>query len=569
MAERQSKEAHPANANSAISDPAAKPAGENPAGAKTGRDPAAKPAGVNAAGAKAGRNPAAKPAGENAAGAKAGRNPAAKPPGENPAGENPAGARAGRNPAAKPPGGKSAAGDPQTRRGPAGPRELALEVLRRVEEQGAYSGLALHGMLTEAELSRADAALATELVYGTIQRLNTIDYVLSPRVKGWPRKVEPWVRCLLRLSYYQLHWLDRIPAHAAVDEAVRIAKKRGHAGIAGLVNGVLRGLLREGTAPVIPPDLPAAKRISLTHSHPLWLVERWMAAYGERIAEAICEAGNRPPHASVRVNRINTNRAAMLEEMAHAGLAVKPSPLSGDGILAEKAGNLADTPWFRDGRFTVQDESSMLVAAVADPKPGMTVLDCCAAPGGKSTHLAEIMGNRGKVIANDVHEHKRALIDRQRDRLGLTIIEATTSDALELDRACPPQSMDVVLLDAPCSGLGVIRRKPEIKWTKTPEDIAGLAALQLRLLGSASALVKPGGTLVYSTCTIAPEENEETVRRFLESHPDFAPDPAWPEEVLKPLQANGILPEPFEGRVQLLPHHFGSDGFFIARLRRR
>jgi 16S rRNA (cytosine967-C5)-methyltransferase len=458
---------------------------------------------------------------------------------------------------------------PSGKRRPAGPRELALEVLRRVEEQGAYSGLALNAMLTEADLSRPDAALATELVYGTIQRLNTIDYVLSPRVKGWPTKVEPWVRCLLRLSYYQLRWLDRIPAHAAVDEAVRIAKKRGHAGIAGLVNGVLRGVLRDGVEVKLPAGLSPAERISLTHSHPAWLVERWIAAYGESAAEALCEAGNEPPHMSVRVNRLSTDRKAMLEEMAHAGLEVRPSPLSEDGIIAVRAGSLADTPWFRDGRFSVQDESSMLVAASAAPEPGMTVLDCCAAPGGKSTHLAEIMRNEGKVISNDVHAHKKALIDKQKERLGITIIDTMTADAEALDETLPPASMDIVLLDAPCSGFGVIRRKPEIKWNKTEADIAGLAELQHRLLHAAGALVKSGGRLVYSTCTITPEENEEAVRRFLAEHPEFEPDTDWPDAVLEPLKAQGILPSPFEGQVQILPHQFGSDGFFMARLRRK
>ncbi|WP_425456457.1 16S rRNA (cytosine(967)-C(5))-methyltransferase RsmB [Cohnella pontilimi] len=454
------------------------------------------------------------------------------------------------------------------KRSPAGPREAALEVLLRVEEQGAYSGLALHGVLTDTELSRPDKALATELAYGTIQRLNSIDYVLSARVKGWPRKVEPWVRCLLRLSYYQLRWLERIPAHAAVDEAVRIAKKRGHAGISGLVNGVLRGIVREGAAVAVPTGLPAAERISLAHSHPLWLVERWIAAYGEPTAEAMCEANNEPPHASVRVNRLRTTREKLLSEMEEAGLNASISSLSADAVVAVKAGSLAETPWFREGLLTVQDESSMLVAAAADPKPGMTVLDCCAAPGGKSTHLAEIMQNRGRVIANDVHPHKRALIDNQKERLGLEIVETMISDALALPDLLPPQSMDVVLLDAPCSGFGVIRRKPEIKWNKTEQDIAGLAELQGRLLRSAAALVKPGGTLVYSTCTIAPEENEQSVRRFLAEFPEFSLNPEWPAEVLRPLRERGVVNGSFSGMVQLLPHHFGSDGFFIARMRR-
>jgi len=454
------------------------------------------------------------------------------------------------------------------RRAPTGPRELALEALCRVEEQGSYSGLTLNALLAEANLPRADSALATELVYGTIQRLLTIDNVLAARVKGWPRKIEPWVRCLLRLSYYQLRWLDRIPAHAAVDEAVRIAKQRGHAGIAGLVNGVLRGLLREGVSPPLPLHLTAAEKISVAHSFPQWLVERWMSVYGTETAEHICAACNEPPHASLRINRLRTSRSDMLSKLLAAGISAQASPLSTDGIVADKAGNLAETSWYRDGLVSVQDESSMLVAAVANPASGSSVLDCCAAPGGKSMHMAEIMRNQGKIVACDIHAHKRALIDRQQERLGLDIIESVTLDALELDRHYSPDSMDLVLLDAPCSGLGVIRRKPEIKWNRKPEDIAELATLQYNLMQTACKLVKPGGVFVYSTCTMAPEENEEVVRRFLSEHSAFRLDPHWPEEALQPLRARQALPEPFEGFAQILPHHFGSDGFFIARMRR-
>lgn len=456
----------------------------------------------------------------------------------------------------------------KSRRAPAGPRELALEALCRVEEQGSYSGLTLNALLTEANLPRSDAALATVLVYGTIQRLLTIDYVLASRVKGWPRKIEPWVRCLLRLSYYQLRWLDRIPAHAAVDEAVRIAKQRGHAGIAGLVNGVLRGLLREGVTPALPAQLSLSERISIEHSFPHWLVDRWIDAYGAEAAERMCAACNEPPHASMRVNRLRTSRSDMLAMLLEAGISAQASPLSEDGIIADKAGNLADTSWYRDGLVSVQDESSMLVAAVANPMPGSSVLDCCAAPGGKSMHMAEIMRNKGKIVACDIHAHKQALIDRQQVRLGIDIVETVTQDALELDRRYPLNSMDLVLLDAPCSGLGVIRRKPEIKWNRKPEDIAELAALQYRLLQTACKLVKPGGTLVYSTCTMAPEENEEVVRRFLAEHPGFQLDLQWPEEVLQPLRARGAMPETFEGFAQIFPHHYGSDGFFIARMRK-
>lgn len=451
---------------------------------------------------------------------------------------------------------------------PQGPREVAMQVLLKVELNEAFSGLALNQALNAAELSRPDAGLATELVYGTIQRLNTIDYALGARVKGWPKKVEPWVRVLLRLSYYQLRWLTRVPAHAAVDEAVRIAKRRGHAGIAGLVNGVLRGLVREGVNQPLPQDWPAVRRIALEHSHPEWLVERWIAAYGEETAAAICAANNETPHASSRVNPLRGTREELLAAMNEAGIAAKPSPLSAQGIIADKAGNLVHTPWFQDGRLSIQDESSMLVARVADPKPGMNVLDCCAAPGGKATHLAELMNDKGKVLANDVHFHKEGLIQQQAARLGLKCIETMVSDALELADRLPQASFDVVLLDAPCSGLGVIRRKPEIKWNKSQDDIASLAELQRRLLDRAQTLVKPGGTLVYSTCTIAPEENETTIAEFLERHPAFRLDQSWPEEAIAPIKEAGNLPEGFSGALQLLPHMFGSDGFFIARLRR-
>jgi len=452
---------------------------------------------------------------------------------------------------------------------PKGAREVAMGVLHNVETRGAYSGLELNQALQAAELSRPDAALATELVYGTIQRLNTIDYVLRSRVKGWPKKVEPWVRALLRMSYYQLRWLSRVPAHAVVDEAVTIAKKRGHAGIGGLVNGVLRALLREGFDSSLPSGLPAVERISLEHSHPQWLVERWIAEFGEAAAERLCASNNEPPHVSARVNALQASREEILAEMTDAGIDATPSPLAPEGIIAIKSGNLVHTEWYKQGRVTIQDESSMLVAAVADPRPGMRVLDCCAAPGGKTTHLAEKMRDEGKIVANDVHPHKEALIRQQAERLNLHSVQTMTGDALELAGKLEPESFDVVLLDAPCSGLGVIRRKPEIKWNKSNADVASLAELQNRLLEQVRPLVKPGGTLVYSTCTIAPEENGNAIRAFLERHPEFSLDPEWPAETLKPLRESGRLPEPFEGMFQVLPDMFGSDGFFIARLRKQ
>ncbi|WP_373229924.1 16S rRNA (cytosine(967)-C(5))-methyltransferase RsmB [Cohnella sp.] len=452
---------------------------------------------------------------------------------------------------------------------PQGAREVAMNVLHNVEVKGAFSGLELNQALSSSDLSRSDAGLATEIVYGTIQRMNTIDYDLESRVKGWPKKVEPWVRSLLRMSYYQLRWLSRVPAHAAVDEAVRMAKKRGHAGIAGLVNGVLRGLLREGFDAPLNDKLSEVGRLALVHSHPQWLIERWITQFGVQKTEEICAANNEHPHASARINPLRIGRQELLVSMTEEGLSAIPSPLARNGIIAERAGNLVHTNWYKEGQMSIQDESSMLVAAVADPKPGMQVLDCCAAPGGKTTSMAERMQDQGKVIANDVHPHKEALIRQQAERLGLSCVETMTGDAMDLPNRLPAQSCDVVLLDAPCSGLGVIRRKPEIKWTKTPDDIASLAVLQSQLLRRVQTLVKPGGILVYSTCTIAVEENEQTIQHFLAESPEFSLDAEWSEEVLAPFKEKGILPEAFSGMLQILPQMFGSDGFFIARLRRQ
>lgn len=452
------------------------------------------------------------------------------------------------------------------------PRELALDTLVKVAETGAYSNLQLNRVLQDAQLQRADAALVTELVYGTIQRQLTLDHWLGKFAAKGLRKLEPWVHQLLRMSAYQLLYLDRIPAHAAVNEAVTIAKRRGHQGISGMVNGILRSIDRnraELTADAIQDKNPA-RQIAVRHSYPEWLVERWIEAYGIDIAEAICASGNEPPHASMRVNPLRASRAEVLSLLTEQGSGAEASKLAPSGVVVSRGGNLADTDGFREGMWTMQDESSMLVAEVVAPKAGMQVLDCCAAPGGKTTHMAELMGGKGKVYANDLHPHKRQLIVDQAVRLGLQNIEAITEDAGKLGERFAPASMDAVLLDAPCSGFGVIRRKPEIKWTKTAGDVAEIAAIQRRLLHAVAGLVKPGGTLVYSTCTMETSENEEQVEAFLKDHPEFEPDAQWPEEVLRPLRARGVIDEAtFSGQAQILPHHFGSDGFFIARLRRR
>ncbi|WP_456290411.1 16S rRNA (cytosine(967)-C(5))-methyltransferase RsmB [Paenibacillus sp. AK002] len=440
-----------------------------------------------------------------------------------------------------------------------------MNVLTQVEQEGAYSNLLLNSALQKSSLAKSDAGLATELIYGTISRLNTLDYFLNKFVNKGVRKLQPWVRALLRISLYQIVYLDRIPDHAVVSEAVNLAKRRGHQGISGMVNGVLRNILRQKETLAIPEDMTDAQHISLLHSHPQWLVERWISQYGTEAAEAICAANNEPPAVSVRVNTTMISRDDMLKLMGSHGLDASPSSVSPYGIVVKGAGNMALTDWYRDGMISIQDESSMLVAEAVQPEPGMRVLDCCAAPGGKSAHMGELMKDEGSIVANDIHAHKGKLISDQASRLGLDSISIVTGDALDLADRFEPASFDRILLDAPCSGLGVIRRKPDLKWGKSQEDIHEIAALQLRLLESVSTLLRPGGILVYSTCTIEPMENEGVVSAFLEGHSEFA----IAEDGLGALSRLGENSLSRGGGIQILPQHYHSDGFYIARLGRR
>ncbi|MDR4999258.1 16S rRNA (cytosine(967)-C(5))-methyltransferase RsmB [Brevibacillus parabrevis] len=443
-----------------------------------------------------------------------------------------------------------------------GARDIALDVLNRVEEHKSYSNLELRGVLDRAQLSAADTGLVTELVYGTIQRKLTLDHVLSHFVGN--KKLQMWVRNLLRLSLYQIRFLDRIPERAAVHEAVEMAKRRGHQGIASMVNGVLRNVLRQPDVWERLPKGDRAAQISVAHSHPEWLVREWLKVYGEEATIAICEANNRTPHSSIRSNSLKTTVSELLDKLAQEEAVAQPSALSPQAIVVA-GGHVAGSRLFREGFFTIQDESSMLVAPALAAKPGMRVLDACAAPGGKTTHIAELMENRGQIIASDLHPHKRELIAQTAKRLGITIIEPITSDALDLpDRGLG--AFDRILLDAPCSGFGVIRRKPDLKWNKTPEDVRTIAQLQYELLKALAPMLAPEGVLVYSTCTIEPKENQEIVQRFVKEHPEFVLDDTLgqdlPDAVRNQVDESGAC-------VQILPQHFDSDGFFIARLKRK
>ena len=435
-------------------------------------------------------------------------------------------------------------------------RELAMQVLQKIHVEDAYANVALAETLREVRLPERDRRFLTELVYGVTKAGETLDYMIGRYVADL-RKAQPAIRELLRLGFYQIFLMDRVPPSAACDTAVELAKKHGRRGADSFVNGVLRAALREPERAALP-DGRNAHALALRTWHPKWLVERWMRAYGYERTEALCRCNNTSAPLSVRVNTLRTNRPALLEQFAAAGAEARASALVPEGILLRAHGALDELAPLRMGLAQVQDESSMLVAHVLAPEPGMTVIDVCAAPGGKTTHIAQRMENRGRILAFDIYEEKIRRIERNAQRLGISIIEAEVRDARTIGAAYTGQA-DRVLVDAPCSGLGVLRRKPDARWKKRAGDQKTLPPLQRAILASAAEAVKKGGILVYSTCTMEACENAAIVENFLRTHTDF---------VLE--DTGGFLPvqKTTEHMVQIMPETDGPDGFFIARMRR-
>ncbi|KEK25793.1 16S rRNA (cytosine(967)-C(5))-methyltransferase RsmB [Bacillus gaemokensis] len=438
-------------------------------------------------------------------------------------------------------------------------RELALDGLIQVEKSGAYSNLLLNNLIEKSAIDRKDIGLLTEIVYGTIQRRDTLDYYLQPFLR---KKVEAWVKVLLRLSLYQMVYLDRVPERAAIHEAVEIAKRRGHKGIAGMVNGVLRSIQREGV-PSVEEIQDPVKRLAVATSHPEWLVKEWTLAYDLETAQKMCEVNMIPPVSAARVNVDKGTVEEAIALLENEGVQAKIGDLSEDAIQIEK-GNVAHTEAFQKGFLSIQDESSMLVARALDPNKGDAVLDSCAAPGGKTTHIAERLKGTGKVMSLDLHPHKVRLIQQQAQRLQLENIETKALDARKVQEQFANESFDKILVDAPCSGFGVIRRKPDIKLGKEKGDSERLSTIQLAILEKIAPLLKVGGRLVYSTCTIEKIENEQVIEKFLQEHPEFE----W-DSTLKERMPEKLRPYINEGQVQILPHYFATDGFYIACLRKK
>ncbi|GKU82423.1 16S rRNA (cytosine(967)-C(5))-methyltransferase RsmB [Niallia sp. NCCP-28] len=439
-------------------------------------------------------------------------------------------------------------------------RESALDILETINNNQAYSNLLLNNAIKKNEIPAKDVGLLTELVYGTLQRKMTLAYYLQPFLKN-SKKMQSWVVTLLQLTLYQIVYLDRIPDHAAIHEAVEIAKKRGHKGISGLVNAVLRNIQRQGL-PKTESIEDSIERIAVETSHPNWLVKRWAEQFGLEETQKMCQLNLTPPIQTARINTTKTTVEECIRLLEAEGYNVKTSEIIPEGVHCLK-GNLANSRCFQDGLLTIQDESSMLVAYALNVKEPLSVLDACAAPGGKSTHIGEKMGNKGNILSVDLHEHKVKLIRQNAERLHLDNIETKAMDAKKLADIVEANSFDRILIDAPCSGLGVMRRKPDIKYTKDEKDMDRLQTIQLKLLEEVSPLLKKGGLLIYSTCTVDRKENEEVVASFLAQHQEFTKDTTLASRLPESVQSFA------EGyQLQILPQHFGSDGFYIAALKK-
>lgn len=411
-------------------------------------------------------------------------------------------------------------------------REAALKALFEVEQKGAYSDKALKNILKDSGLSATDKAFASELTYGVIRHKNRLDHIIKEYSSQRLKKLSVWILNILRMGMYQLFFLDRVPESAAVNESVNLAKRYGHKGSVGFVNAVLRAAVKGGE--------PKYTSLEAYYSHPKWLIELLEKQYPEDYKK-ILGANNQPAPITIRVNPLKTTVQSLADKLTSKGVSVIIRE-DADGLLEiSKFGDIAALDEYKSGLFTPQDKGAFLAAKAVDAQSGDLILDVCAAPGGKTTQLAENSDNQSKIVAFDIHQHKISLIEKNAERLGITCITAMCHDATQIKEEYVGKA-DKVLADVPCSGLGIIRKKPDIKWQKGPEDLAEVIPIQKQILETSSKYVKKGGVLVYATCTINKAENHDVTEDFIKNNPNF---------------------EKIE-EVQLLPHIDNCDGFYIC-----
>ena len=443
-------------------------------------------------------------------------------------------------------------------------REIVVDILQEIEQEEAYSNIALKQTLDNYKgLIIKDKGLITEITNGTIKYTRKIDYIINQFSNTPTHKMKPVICYTLRMSVYQIIFLDKIPNSAVCNEAVEIIKKRKMGRLSGFVNGVLRNIIRHiDTVKYPDKSTHPVEYLGIMYSFPDWMITLWLESYSYDFVEALCQSMNQSPDLSVRVNNLLISKEDLSKELEKEGVTVESGKLAPEAFILRGGVSIATLDSFKKGYFTVQDESSMLVARVLDPKPGETILDACAAPGGKTTHIAELMGNEGFVVSADIYQHKLDLINQTAMRMEHQIVKTVLQDATQQNRDYI-EKFDRVLIDAPCSGLGILRKKADIRWRKQWADINALTQLQKDIIKACSQYVKPNGIMVYSTCTISPLENEQMVKWItdylefdLEDINEYIPQSLHNETTQK-------------GYVQIFPSTVKTDGFFISRFRKR
>ena len=444
---------------------------------------------------------------------------------------------------------------------PESARGAAALLVRMVLEDGAYTNIALNQYLRGSRLSDLDRRLATELVYGTVKASGTLDWYLAQCVSRPLDKVAGDILAILRISTYQLLYMTRIPASAAVNEAVKLARSVSHEGSAKFVNGVLRTIVREKDHLPMPKENNTTQYLSVKYSMPEFLVEEFVSQYGKETAETMMADFLKEKQVTIRINRWNNTIEETKKSLESQGAELEKAPYLGEAFYLKNFEMIASLNAFQEGRFQIQDVSSMMAAHLADPAPGDQVLDLCAAPGGKSLHAADKMRNQGCVEARDLTEYKVDLIRENVQRAGVSCVVPKVKDAEQLDAEWIGKA-DVVIADLPCTGYGVIGRKPDIKYYASKEKEEELVRIQRAILANAASYVKPGGTLLYSTCTVNRKENGENAAWFLEQFPFEAVslDELLPDEL-----KSG---ETAKGQLQLIPGVHKTDGFFLAKFRK-
>lgn len=448
-------------------------------------------------------------------------------------------------------------------------REIALNILVKINYKKGYINIILNNFLEKSKISVRDAAFINEITYGVVRNRNKLDWIISQFSTKDLADTPIWIKNILRMGVYQLLFLDRVPDYAVCNESVQLAKKYGNPKVAKFVNSILRNIIRDRENICWPDkDKEPALYISVVYSHPYWIIERWLKRFGFKDTIKICEANNKIPSLVIRTNTLKISRSDLKKILEKENIPVKEGIFTKEALYIKGLPNITKFPAYREGLFQIQDEASILVSHLVDPLPGEVIIDVCSAPGGKTTHLAQLMNNKGTILAFDTHKKRLSMVEDNCQRLGIDIVKTQLNDVTKLNINYINKA-DKVLVDVPCSGLGVLRRKPDLKWqTFNLKRFQKLSKLQGEILSTASNYVKVGGRLIYSTCSTEPEENEEVVGKFLDKNHNFELEDLSDfikERRLKVYKSNQ------KKFFQIYPglSDLDLDGFFMAKMIRK